>query len=61
LIVLIAGSTVVLIGVALLVLPGPGILTILIGLGILGTEFLWAKKLYNRIKDRTDTIKRSIF
>ncbi|ADG67927.1 hypothetical protein Plim_2100 [Planctopirus limnophila DSM 3776] len=29
-------------GIIMLVIPGPGILTILLGLSILSTEFLWA-------------------
>jgi tellurite resistance protein TerC len=31
-------------GVAMLVLPGPAILLIPLGLGILATEFRWARK-----------------
>ena len=38
------GGTVVLIGVAMLVLPGPGLLVIAGGLAILATEFIWAKR-----------------
>lgn len=38
-------------GIAMLVLPGPGILVILLGLGLLGTEFPWAKRLLERMKD----------
>lgn len=60
LVILIVGSTVVLIGIALLVLPGPGIVTIVLGLAILGTEFVWAKKLYNRFKDGASDIKNSL-
>jgi uncharacterized protein (TIGR02611 family) len=37
------GGTVVLIGVAMLVLPGPGALVIAGGLAILATEFIWAR------------------
>jgi len=40
--ILVVGSTVVLFGVLLLVLPGPGILVIIVGLAILATEFAWA-------------------
>jgi len=40
--ILVIGSTVVIFGVLLLVLPGPGILVIAIGLAILATEFAWA-------------------
>lgn len=42
------GGTVVIVGVALLVLPGPGLLTIALGLAILATEFVWARSLLNK-------------
>ena len=48
--VFVASGTVVLIGLAMLVLPGPGILAILVGLFILGTEFLWARHLLSRVQ-----------
>jgi len=38
------GGTVVLIGVVMLVLPGPGVLVIAGGLAILATEFIWARR-----------------
>jgi len=38
------GGTVVLIGAAMLVLPGPGLLVIAGGLAILATEFIWARR-----------------
>lgn len=44
------GITVVLIGIALLVLPGPGWLTIFLGLGILGTEFAVIRRFNGRFK-----------
>ena len=37
------GSTLVVIGIVLLVLPGPGIPMIIAGLAILATEFAWAE------------------
>jgi tellurite resistance protein TerC len=43
-VVAVIGGTVTLIGVALIVLPGPAFIVIPIGLSILGTEFLWAKR-----------------
>lgn len=49
--ILIAGSTVILIGLVLLVTPGPAMLVIPLGLAILATEFVWAKRLLQRIKD----------
>ncbi len=41
--ILIVGMTVLLIGIAMLVLPGPAIVVIPIGLAILATEFAWAR------------------
>ena len=48
----IVGCLVVVIGVILLPLPGPGLLIILGGLLILGTEFVWAQHLVERLKAR---------
>ena len=44
------GGSVVLFGVALIFLPGPGLLTILFGLGILAIEFAWAKHWLDKFK-----------
>ena len=38
------GSATLLAGAAMLVLPGPGIAVVLLGLGILATEFTWARR-----------------
>ena len=42
-IVSVIGATVLLIGVALLVLPGPAFIVIPLGLAILATEYAWAR------------------
>lgn len=56
----IAGGSVVLLGIIMLVTPGPGILTILLGLSILASEFLFARRLLNRLRRRpADTKRRS--
>lgn len=39
-------------GVAMLVLPGPGVLVIVIGLAILATEFSWAERTLDRTKSK---------
>ncbi|MEO8436702.1 MAG: PGPGW domain-containing protein [Pyrinomonadaceae bacterium] len=44
-IVAVVGFTVVLIGVVMVVTPGPAIVVIPLGLAILATEFVWAQKL----------------
>jgi tellurite resistance protein TerC len=46
----VVGSSVVAFGAALLVLPGPGLLFLMVGLGILATEFAWARWLLRRAK-----------
>jgi len=51
-VVLVVGLTVVSVGVALLVLPGPAFIVIPIGLGILATEFAWARHLLHAARDR---------
>ena len=53
---LLIGFTVLLIGVLLLVLPGPAFIVIPIGLAILATELVWAKKLLDRVKAGAETI-----
>jgi uncharacterized protein (TIGR02611 family) len=46
----VVGLTAVLVGIALLVLPGPAFLVIPIGLGILAIEFEWARRLLRRAR-----------
>ena len=48
--VAIAGFTVLLIGVAMIVLPGPAIVMIPLGLAILATEFVWAQALLRKAR-----------
>jgi tellurite resistance protein TerC len=50
--VLVLGGTVLLIGVALIVLPGPAFVVIPTGLAILATEFLWARRLLDKAKEK---------
>ena len=50
--VLLIGSTVLMAGVLMLVLPGPGILVIIIALAILATEFVWAEALLIQARER---------
>ena len=51
--VAIIGGTFVLVGIALLFLPGPGIAFIILGLAILATEFVWAETLLHKVKKGT--------
>jgi tellurite resistance protein TerC len=58
--VAVIGTTAVLIGIAMLVLPGPGVLVIIGGLALLGTEFLWARRLMRKVKRTARNIKEGI-
>ena len=48
--VAVIGSTVLALGIALIVLPGPAFVVIPLGLAILATEFLWARRLLRRMR-----------
>ncbi len=50
-IIIVVGSTLVLIGLAMLVLPGPGIVVIIAGLAILAREFIWAQGLLDKAQN----------
>ncbi len=55
--VTVIGLVVLLAGVLMLVLPGPGILTIVAGLAILASEYVWAEKLLHAAKTRAAQAK----
>ena len=46
------GGLVTTAGVVMLVTPGPGLLVIIAGLAILATQFAWAERALDRMKDR---------
>ena len=52
LIIAVVGFTVLAIGVALLVLPGPAFLVIPAGLAILSIEFVWARNLLHKVREK---------
>ena len=49
-IITVVGSTVLVVGVLLLVLPGPAFIVIPLGLAILALEFDWARRLLRRVR-----------
>lgn len=51
-VVFVIGSTVLLIGVAMIVLPGPAVIVIPLGLAILATEFVWARRWLDSTKKK---------
>ena len=52
-VVLVVGATVVALGIVMLVLPGPAILVIPLGLAILGAEFAWARSWLRAVEERS--------
>jgi tellurite resistance protein TerC len=51
-VIALTGFTVLLVGAAMIVLPGPAVLIIPAGLAILATEFVWARRLLKKVKER---------
>jgi uncharacterized protein (TIGR02611 family) len=50
------GTTLVLLGIVFIFIPGPGLPLIVLGVAILATEFAWAQVVYIRIKKETDKL-----
>jgi uncharacterized protein (TIGR02611 family) len=57
---IIAGFTLLLAGGVMLVTPGPGMLVIFLGLGLLAAEFVWARRLMERIKREGGRFKDAV-
>jgi uncharacterized protein (TIGR02611 family) len=57
---IIAGFTLLLAGVVMLVTPGPGMLVIFLGLGLLAAEFVWARRLMERMKREGLRLKEAV-
>lgn len=54
---IVAGSGLVLIGIPMLVLPGPGLLTIFAGISVVSSEFEWAERVVERVKEKTARLR----
>jgi tellurite resistance protein TerC len=52
----IVGGTVLLIGVAMIALPGPAFVVIPVGLGILSIEFAWARHWLKKVKAKAQDV-----
>lgn len=48
--VAVVGTTLVVVGLVLMVLPGPGIPLLILGLLVLATEFAWAEATLHRVR-----------
>ncbi|MHB1165666.1 MAG: PGPGW domain-containing protein [Candidatus Nanopelagicales bacterium] len=56
----VVGGACALAGLVLLVLPGPGIPLLVVGLLILATEFAWAEALLQRLKRRSVAVASAV-
>lgn len=60
-IITVVGFTVLFIGIAMIVLPGPAFIVIPLGLAILAGEFVWAERLLKKVKSGVKSAKDSIY
>jgi uncharacterized protein (TIGR02611 family) len=58
---IIAGFTLLLAGVIMLVTPGPGLLVIFLGLGLLAAEFVWARRLMDRMRRESGRVLDAVW
>jgi len=58
LVVTVIGFTILAAGIAMIVLPGPAVVVIPVGLAILATEFIWARKLLVTVKERIGRMRK---
>jgi uncharacterized protein (TIGR02611 family) len=57
--VFLVGMALLVVGAAMLVLPGPGIAVILLGLVVLSAEFRWAQRVLAWFRERFTDIKNA--
>ena len=53
----ILGAALLLVGLAMMILPGPGILVIVAGLAVLATEYVWARSLLDRARTQAEKVQ----
>jgi tellurite resistance protein TerC len=58
--VTLGGGVLLLAGVAMLVLPGPGIVVIIAGLAVLATEYAWAKRPLDAMRARAQRLRERV-
>ena len=57
---ILVGFTLLAIGLIMILTPGPGVLTILLALGVLAAEFVWARRLLDRLKEQGGRLRESV-
>ena len=58
---IVAGFSLLVLGIAMVVTPGPGSVTILLALGVLAAAFVWARRLLDRLKDQSVRLRGTLF
>jgi uncharacterized protein (TIGR02611 family) len=58
---IVSGFTLLLAGVVMIVTPGPGWFVIFLGLGLLAAEFVWARRLMDRLKREGDRVREAVW
>jgi uncharacterized protein (TIGR02611 family) len=58
---IVAGFTLLLVGIVMIVTPGPGWLVIFLGLGLLAAEFVWARRLMDRMKREGERVREVVW
>ncbi len=58
-IIAIVGLSVVLVGLLMVFLPGPAVVVIPAGLAILASEFVWAKRLLKKVKEKIESLQEN--
>jgi len=59
-VIAVVGFSVLLVGIIMIVTPGPAFVVIPVGLAILGLEFAWARSWLHKVKERGGAMARSI-
>jgi uncharacterized protein (TIGR02611 family) len=58
---IVAGFTLLLVGIVMLITPGPGWLVIFLGLSLLAAEFIWARRLMDRMKREGGRVRDAVW
>jgi len=56
----VVGLTIVAVGLVMIVTPGPAVIIIPLGLALLGTEFVWAKRLLKKLRGKGEKVASSV-
>lgn len=57
---ILVGFTLLAVGIIMIFTPGPGTPVILMGLGLLAAEFVWARRIMERVKREAERFKDTV-